>query len=179
MKREATISADGLYRYDLTRTVQAGCNCERCNSYFKRYDPGHRPPPFFVLFALCNPSTADAETDDATERRGWGFTHAWGYPSFKFVNTNPSRSTDPKKARMPDEAVIALNDLYLVTHAQAASVVVCAWGTSADPILARRTKMILLGAAPEKVHFLALTSKGVPKHPLYLPGDLLPQRWNT
>lgn len=182
MKRSATISADGLYRYDLTRSVQPGCSCERCTAFRTAASKRGVPPSnSYVLWVLCNPSTADGETDDATERRGWGFTLAWGYPSFKFVNTNPSRSTDPKKARMPDEAIVVLNDLYLVTHAQAASVVVCAWGANADRILARRAEAVVRAATAgtDKVRFLALTSKGIPKHPLYLPGDLLPQIWNT
>lgn len=168
MRREATISADGLYRHDLTRTVQPGCKCARC-AVASLARPG------YVLFCLCNPSTADAETDDATERRGWGFTNAWGFGKFVFVNTNPFRSTDPKKARVPDELVLLQNDLYLVTHAQAASVVVCAWGTNADPILAARALRIVRAKARVPVCALALTKNGTPKHPLYLSGDSIPR----
>lgn len=181
MKRAATISADGLYRYDLTRSVQPGCPCARCTAFRAAATVRSVPPSDgFALFVLCNPSKADAETDDHTERRGWAYTLAWGYSSFKFANTNPFRSTDPKKARMPDETIVTLNDLFLVTHAQAASVVVCAWGTNADRILARRTEAVVRAATAgtDKVRYLALTHKGIPKHPLYLAGNLLPQIWN-
>jgi len=176
VKREATISADGLYRLDLTRSVQPGCPCKRCTA-FRTGAAARGVPPSnaFVLFALCNPSKADAETDDATERRGWGFTLASGYPSFKFVNTNPYRSTDPKKALVPDELVLLQNDLYLIAHAQAASVVVCAWGENANPVLAARTLRILRAKSNVPVCALALTKGGWPKHPLYLSGKLKPE----
>lgn len=174
MKREATISAaDGLYRYDLTRTVQAGCPCARCVEY--RAQPVASLRAGYVLWVLCNPSTADAETDDATERRGWGFSNSWGYGKFVFVNTNPFRSTDPKKARVPDETVLANNDLWLIHHAQAASVVVCAWGMNADPILAARALRIIRAKANVPVQMLALTRNGTPKHPLRLSKDLTPK----
>lgn len=177
MKREATISADGLYRYDLTRTVEPGCDCFRCALYRSPRKSGHPPRPGFVLWALCNPSTADAETDDPTERRGWGFTSEWGYGCMVFCNTNPSRSTDPKQARMPDDTVIATNDLYLVHHAQTAALVVCAWGANADHGLSSRAERILRAASPTGIHHLALTNKGAPKHPLYLGAHLTPQLW--
>lgn len=175
MKREATISADGLHRYDLTRTVQAGCPCVRCTEYRAQSILSLRSG--YVLWVLCNPSTADAETDDATERRGWGFSNVWGYGKFVFVNTNPFRATDPKKARVPDETTLAANDLWLIHHAQAASVVVCAWGTNADPILAARATRIVRAKANVPVCALALTKNGTPKHPLYLPGTSIPRQF--
>lgn len=173
MKREATLSADGLHRFDLTRSVQSGCSCVRCRAYYAR--PVGETRPGYVLFCLCNPSTASAEVDDATERRGWGYTLAWGFGKFVFVNTNPFRSTDPKKARVPDELVLAQNDLYLLTHAQAAAVVVCAWGENASPTLVSRALHTLRNKSNVPVQALALTKGGWPKHPLYLSGKLLPR----
>lgn len=175
MRREATISADGLYRHDLTREVQPGCGCWRCVEHYARQERKQRPG--FVLFALCNPSTANGEEDDATERRGWGFTNAWGFGKFIFVNANPFRSTDPKKAQHPSSTALATNDLYLMTHAREAALVVCAWGANANAFYANRAKTILQAWAP--LHYLALTKNGIPKHPLYLRGDLVPQPWNT
>ncbi|WP_131822315.1 DUF1643 domain-containing protein, partial [Mycobacteroides chelonae] len=54
----AVISADGLYRYELHRSWRAGP---------------------VVEFIMLNPSTADAEVDDATIRRCIGFAKQWGY----------------------------------------------------------------------------------------------------
>lgn len=176
MKRDATISADGLYRYDLTRTVQAGCSCVRCIEYRARAVATLRAG--YVLWVLCNPSTADAETDDPTERRGWGYALRWGFGKFVFVNTNPFRSTDPKKARLPNSEATYTNYETLMNHAAKAELVVCAWGANANPFYAQRTLECLRLTVPNRIHCLALTSKGVPKHPLYLPGDLSPQRWN-
>lgn len=174
MKREATISADGLYRFDLTRSVQLGCTCTRCFQHYTAWRTTSVAAGY-VLWLLCNPSTADAETDDATERRGWGFSNGWGHGKFVFVNTNPFRSTDPKKARVPDELVLLQNDLWLIHHAQAASVVVCAWGENANPVLAARALRIVRAKANVPVTMLALTKGGWPRHPLYLPKDLTPK----
>lgn len=174
MKREATISADGLYRFDLTRTVQAGCSCARCSEY--RAQPVASLRAGYVLFVLCNPSTADAETDDATERRGWGFANSWGFGKFVFVNTNPHRSTDPKKVRPPDIQALVTNETWIGHHARYASLTVCAWGTNADATLVARTVGILRANA-RALHVLELTKIGVPKHPLYLKKGIVPQLW--
>lgn len=177
MKREATISADGLYRYDLTRTVQPGCECYRCSLHRSPRKSGQPNRPGFVLWVLCNPSTADAETDDPTERRGWGYTSEWGYGVMRFVNTNPTRGTDPKKARSPPELVLSSNDLHLVENARRAALIVCAWGTSADPVLTARTRRVLSLYASTPLCVLALTNNGTPKHPLYLGAHLRPTLW--
>lgn len=174
MRREATISADGLYRHDLTRSVQPGCRCERCAAYYAR--PVNECRAGYVLFALCNPSTASAETDDATERRGWGFTLTWGYSKFVFVNTDPWRSTDPKAVRKTTALAMQQNDLYLIEHAKHAALIICAWGTNANSSLAQRAEHCLRWAARGKsLHALELTKHGIPKHPLYLNGSLTPQ----
>jgi hypothetical protein len=136
-------------------------------------------PSGYVLWVLCNPSTADAETDDPTERRGWGFTNRWGYGKFVFVNTNPFRSTDPHKARGVSSDALLANDSFLIRHAQAASVVVCAWGHDAKyGGIAARTEHVLRNVAKVPLHYLALSKDGTPKHPLYLKGNANPIPWN-
>lgn len=176
MKREATISPDGLHRYDLTRSVQLGCTCVRCFEHYTQWRTVSAAAGY-VLWVLCNPSIADAEHDDATERRGWGFSNRWGYGKFVFVNTNPFRSTDAAKARGVCSDALLCNDEHLIRHARAASVVVCAWGLSSEPSLRARTEHILRNVAGVPLHHLGLSKAGVPKHPLYLKETVTPTLW--
>ena len=74
----ATISKDGLYRYNLKRIM----------------------PMLFedrkVVFCMLNPSTADANKDDPTLRRCIGFANKFGYSSLEIVNLYAYRSPNPK-----------------------------------------------------------------------------------
>lgn len=169
MKRSAVLSPCGAYRYRLDREVEPTCQCSRCTT------AGDRPG--YVLFVLNNPSVADAQIDDPTERRGWGFARAWGYRHFVFMNCNPFRSTDPKLAQMPPESVLSANGTMLWNVAVGADRVVCAWGAGADRVLASRTQYILKLATSDRLYHLGLTKDGIPKHPLYLRSDSPLHRW--
>jgi Uncharacterized protein conserved in bacteria len=173
MKREATLSPCGSYRFDMTRTVERDCTCERCLVNRARYSL--RDPFPFVLWVLCNPSIANAEIDDPTERRCWGFTSSWGYSKMVMVNTNPHRSTDPKLQRMPDELTAVKNHAVLALYASNAALIVCAWGGGANHILGNQTRCLLERWGD--LHHLGLTKAGTPKHPLYLSKETKPQLW--
>jgi len=175
MIRDATISPCGSYRYDLTRQAGLDCPCVRCATLFDK--PVAHLNADFVLWVCANPSLTDAKIDDATERRGWGFTSAWGYTKMVFVNVNPYRSTDPKQTRIPGQLIIDHNEGFLIRHALEASLIICTWGTIAHKELADRVQHHLSTVAPEKLHTLGLTKGGVPKHPLYLPKGSKPQLW--
>lgn len=159
MQRYAEFSPCGRYRWLLGR--------------FERPLFGlHRT----VVFALNNPSTADAESDDNTSRKGWSYARYWDCHHLIFVNTNPFRSTDPDGAELPPESVLQQNDSWLLHAALQADIVVCAWGVAARPALAARAAALLGAVAP--LHYLELANNGTPKHPLYLKGDLKPQVWH-
>lgn len=129
----------------------------------------------WVGWILNNPSTADHETDDATIRRVWAFSQAWGYNSVYVVNTNPYRSTNPRTQKMPIDIALAENDSFLLNCMAQCSLVVCGWGDGAMPELVKRAVPILHGSGP--LHALRVTGSGNPSHPLYLPGNLQPQTW--
>lgn len=74
--RSATISPCGGYRTELLRVWDM--NCETC------------------AWICLNPSTADANHDDATVRKIIGFSQRWGYGGFVLFNVMSLRSTDPK-----------------------------------------------------------------------------------
>ena len=155
----AVLSADGLYRFLLTRDVAP---------------EGAVTPTRTVCWVMLNPSTADAEQDDATVRRCMTFTRTWGYTSLAVVNLFALRSTDPSVLRSHAQAIGCGNDAYIIGAAMAADLVVCAWGTKGDHL--GRDAHVLTLLADTEPHALDLTKDGHPKHPLYVKGDTLPFR---
>ncbi len=131
-----------------------------------------------VIFVLNNPSIADAELDDPTATRGWGFTESWGYNRMVFINVNPHRSTDPKAQEFPTAWALEKNRAILQRPQQYAGdkppLIVAAWGDDANPRLVIAARHWL----PAPIYHLGtLTKAGNPRHILYLKGDLFPTPW--
>lgn len=159
MNRAAIISQCGDYRFSLVREELPLLTSKG-----------------MVLFVLNNPSIADAEIDDRTCMKCWRYAQAWGYHRMVFVNTNPHRSTDPDSAIVPPENILQENDTHIRFAAHEANLIICAWGGDAYPDLAARALRVLKCQKP--LHVLELSKHGIPKHPLYLKGSLLPNLWN-
>ena len=92
MRRSATLSPCGLYRYDLQR----------------RWGEGPA-----VVFIGLNPSTADATVDDRTIGRMVGFATSWGRSAITVVNLFALRSKDPALLRAHSDPVGPDNDAVL------------------------------------------------------------------
>lgn len=157
----ATISADGKYRYDLTR-----------------YDKSAGDLTSPCIFIMLNPSTADAEKDDATIRRCRGFARSWGYGRLIVLNLFAFRATKPDELKKVDDPVGPLTDDFLRRYLKIASrwngLIVCAWGTHG--VYRGRCAFVLdtieaMGCRPMA---LRVTKDGHPSHPLYLPKNLKP-----
>lgn len=127
-----------------------------------------------VAFIMLNPSTADDKTDDPTIRRCIAFAKVWGHERLIVVNTNPMRSTDPRRTPHPTEEALLENDTHLLRAAEIAERLVCAWGGHVHLDLRERVLAVL---RQRELYHLGLTKGGEPKHPLYLPGNLTPQLW--
>jgi hypothetical protein len=127
-----------------------------------------------VAFVMLNPSTADERVLDPTLRRCLGFAQRWGCGAFEVGNLYALRSTDPAGLRAVADPVGPLNDEYLVRIAEDATYgVVAGWGSNADD--ERAAHVLGLLRRYRSVYRLgSLTGAGHPRHPLYLPGDLLP-----
>lgn len=128
---------------------------------------------------MLNPSTADASNDDPTIRRCKGFAQAWACGRLVVVNLFAFRATKPADMKRADDPVGPDNDAHIARAAlevsRSGGHLVCAWGAHGK-IKDRGRKVLadLLaqdGAAPCS---LDLTADGMPRHPLYLRGDLLP-----
>ena len=78
MSNTAIISACGLYRYTLTRKVDAKQSGKT------------------ACFIMLNPSTATATDDDATIRKLIGFSERLGFSEFTVVNLFAFRTKSPK-----------------------------------------------------------------------------------
>lgn len=161
MERSAVLSECGTYRFQLVRALERGM-----------FAPTKQGA---IAWVLCNPSTADAEVDDATVRKCWRYTVGWGYGSMMFVNVNPYRSTNPKAQVEPAEPWLVCNDSWLRYAVTQCPYVIAAWGDSALPTLVKRAVSVIHPLGP--LHSLHVTKSGQPGHPLYLPGDAQPRLW--
>lgn len=154
----ATLSECGTYRYDLWRCWA---------------DQGT-----LGVFCMVNPSTADAEADDPTIRRVTGFAKSFGWRGFVVVNAFALRATDPRKLKKHLAPTGPENDATILGWAAVARPFVVAWGQHGELYGRDRKVYDLLVGAGVQPWCLGVTTKGNPRHPLYLPKDvqLIPWR---
>ncbi len=131
-----------------------------------------------MLFVMLNPSTADADQDDATIRRCVNFAAAHGHGSIEVVNLFAYRATDPAELRRAGFPVGPATDDWITAAAEQASEsggsVCVAWGAHAahEKANARvQQVMPLLRAAGVEPQCLRITRSGYPQHPLMLPSS--------
>lgn len=163
------LSTCGLYRLRLERTI----------------DMFGGPT---IGFCLHNPSTADADCDDPTSRRGIGFAKAWGGSRLIFVNPWAGRATKPADLWKMADPVGPENDRHIAEAANECAAsggfMVVAWGTIKPPTSHRATAharlraiTALIRAQGCEVRSLGVNADGSPKHPLYVRGDARPLPW--
>ena len=154
MMRGATLSECGAYRYRLWR--KWGCGSP-------------------LLFVMLNPSTADADVDDATIRRCVGFADREGFGELGVVNLYAYRATAPKDLKRAGYPVGPDNDQHIADAAREAAAVCVAWGSNVAGL--ERPQIVLpllrwLGVEPK---CLRITRTGYPQHPLMLPSSCMLQ----
>ena len=130
----------------------------------------------FVNWVMLNPSTADADKDDATIRKVTAFTKAWGYGGLIVTNLFGWRETDSKLLKaIPERRLIGPeNNDWLETVARCCSNQIAAWGQGGK-LYDRQTQVRgLMKSWGRPLRALRLSKDGTPHHPLYLPGNLVP-----
>lgn len=150
--RGAHLSKCGRYRYRLTR----------------RWGEEGEPQ---VCFIGLNPSTADADIDDATVRRWIGFCQRWGYSGFVTVNLYAFRATQQADLKKATNPVGVDNDLWIRESAINSDKVVCCWGGGKFHELRAyevRRMLISSGIAPYCFGKTSEASGRQPKHPVRL-----------
>ena len=154
MSSSAVISECGRYRYELGRRWGEGLT---------------------AVFVMFNPSTADAEQDDPTIRRCIGFAESWGCGALRVVNLFALRATDPRELRDAMDPIGNENDGYIrrACARRDVCVVVAAWGASLQrwPV-AKRRRFAVERMLPADAVCLARTGDGIPRHPLFVKGDV-------
>lgn len=177
----AIISADGRYRYRLWREWRLWPDTANWYWWQENGKPvldGAGAPigePKSCVFIMLNPSTADADADDATIRRCVAFAKRWKYDRLDVFNLFAYRATDPR-------ALLALNDSddpvgpknlhYLqsfLEHRATVGHIICAWGNHGAHLGQDETMLGWLQGFDR--YALKLSKDGHPAHPLYLPTD--------
>lgn len=130
-----------------------------------------------AVFIMLNPSTADAELDDATIRRCRGFAQAWRCDGLVVVNLYAYRARDPRflwKSNL--DPVGPENNAHIARTAAGAGEIVCAWGAEAK--VNRVAEVVaILTAAGARLKCLGVTKSGAPRHPLYVKASQDPVDW--
>ncbi len=144
MKSTAEFSECRKYRYVLRRTWNA------------------KLP--LVMFIGLNPSTADEFRDDPTVRRCIGFAKSWGYGGLVLTNLFGFRSTQPSNLREASDPIGPDNDRWIDHWRIRVQCIVAAWGVHGD--FCNRHQLML--SRIDSAFCLGLTSRGFPRHPLYL-----------
>lgn len=148
----AKVSECGQYRYWLAR------DWYECDG-----------PANPLVFVMLNPSTADAEQDDATITRCMRRAAQLGFNGIRVVNLFAFRSTDPAKLLEVADPVGPENDRIIMNVCRGQKMVVAAWGEE-KPHVAPRAAAVkaLMRTLDVPLHALALTKAGHPRHPLYV-----------
>ncbi len=150
LRRSATISPCGLYRYRLERTW------------------GDAPP---LTFVMLNPSTADADIDDPTIRRCMSFARRGGFGGIVVVNLFGLRATDPKALIRADNPYGSGNFDALGTVLESRGDIVCAWGAHGQAVNTAKTFLLRAKGYRATLKCLGKTRDGSPRHPLYVRAD--------
>ncbi len=158
----AEISPCGRYRYTLGRRIA----------------PAHVGQVAHVTWVMLNPSTADADIDDATILKVLAFADSWGFAELRVVNLFAFRATDPAELighRVGVDVVGPGNDEAIRRATADALRVVVAWGACATlstpndrRFLADRIERVVGLLAGHELLCLGTTKDGHPRHPLYL-----------
>lgn len=159
-----------------TGAAAAGAELSPCRRYRYRL---WRPVGAGATLAVVglNPSTADETADDPTIARLTERGRRLGFGRLVMLNLFAYRATDPREMKRAEDPVGPDNNQHLLAEAQAAALVLCAWGTHGAHRGRDQEVLRLLRGAGLKLHVLRLTKGGHPEHPLYLPYDLSPMEW--
>lgn len=155
-ERDAVISDCQKYRYLLRRSWD------------------HSRPR--ALFVMLNPSTADANVDDATIRSCTRLCKSWGHGSFEVVNLYAYRATDPDELlplTLADRVGPECGRIMSAAIGRC-DLVIVAWGKHKSAPAWSREVLSSIRADKPMVYCLGTNKDGSPKHPLYLKTGTLP-----
>jgi len=143
----ASFSRCQQYRYSLTRSFSAGEGC--------------------CVFIGLNPSTGNADYDDATIRRCMSFCVNWGYRHMRMVNLFAYRTPHPAQLKQAENPEGPGNRRALRMACAQADKIVAAWGNHGC-FLGQAERLESIWSSYDLYCFGTTKSKQ-PLHPLYQP----------
>lgn len=150
----AVLSPCGTYRYRLERRL---------------VEPVTGPT---VAWIMVNPSTADAEADDATIRKVSGFSRRLGFRRILVGNLFAYRATDVRALRNAPDPIGSQNNAHVGRIMSEADTHIVAWGSLAKLPGALRSRWFAIdnmaGFLGIPLMCLGTASDGHPLHPLML-----------
>ena len=127
-----------------------------------------------IMFIGLNPSTANEAQDDPTIRRIKSMAGKWGYGGVYMMNCFPYVSTNPDDLK--DFGNTSLNDQWLHDISELCQEIIFAWG-SFDIVKESGMDKALIRMFPH-AKALIINKDASPRHPLYVPGDVVPCRYS-
>lgn len=121
-----------------------------------------------VLFVGLNPSTANEAEDDPTVRRLCGFAQSWGYGGLYVCNVFSQITPNPREL-LPKTAVHPADTHALQMVVELSALSICGWGDGIEKAVYGIARSNTVRGYLNSPMCFGLTSKGNPKHPLYLP----------
>lgn len=153
MRRSAIFSPDNIFRHQLIRAAEEGNG-------------------FLLPFICLNPSKADAEKDDQSVRKMFGFARRFGYQGIAVANLWDFRATKPKALKDAGWPKSEQADEWIVAACKYGDgPVVCAWGANARNSSRPAEVLALIRERGFVPHALRWLHDGVPEHPLFLPNS--------
>ena len=162
IERGATLTWDGVYRYELIRSWGFGGTG--------------------ILWIMCNPSTADHEVDDHTIRCCVRFSRAFGARRLKVVNLFALRTPSPAELASHDclSAYGPENAVYLENACRDQwnyPMAIAAWGSSVPRWEMTGTVIESIVRLRKRLFCLGMTADGSPRHPSRMSADATPLSW--
>ena len=131
-----------------------------------------------MVFLMLNPSTADAEQDDATIRVCMGRARQENCGGIVVANLFAYRATQPADMKRAADPIGPLNDQHIrEAISLPGAIVVAAWGADGRYAYRHSTVMALVRDAGCDLYAIAFTKDGDPRHPLRLPYAKPLERW--
>lgn len=165
--------------------VQKSAIISDCGHYRYRLARERRQTDANTVFIMVNPSTADAENDDATIRKLMGFADRKGWSNVIVGNLFAYRSKDVRELARADDPIGPENDDHLaeMIGSRATLRVIFAWGPTAKlpHRLRQRWREVARMATYDGRPKLCLgppAKDGMPRHPLMLPYSSQLQPWS-
>ncbi len=173
MDRGALLSPCGQYRYVLWR----------------RWD---KTKPR-LIFIMLNPSTADAQQDDATIRICMGRARRMGMGGIRVLNLFAYRATHPADLDKVSDPIGPENDSHIERNLGMRIFSATGKDGPPEPMIAawgdgglrrgrsrerwREVVSLICGEMGDPLYSLGLTKAGQPKHPLRISYDVEPLLW--